>query len=177
MTLLIKSVGFNIDLSNPDNLSWNYGPLMKDNVDIILLTKDHKKIGAHKAVLSVGSNFFKNIFEKDRSQNMMYFNFIKSNTLQLVMEFVYKGRCDVVLSNIDLFSAMCEKFELDGISESPDSINSPEGSEQKADIVEVVDKNSIKQTDSSFTREINKLILTMRSVGYDRNLGNPDNLS
>ena len=107
----------------------------------------------------------------------MYLNFIISNTLQLVMEFVYKGRCDIVFSNIDLFSAMSEKFELNGISESLDSVNSPEGSEQKADIVGVVDKNSIKQTDSSFTREINKLALTMRSVGYDRNLANPDNLS
>ena len=64
MTLLMRSVGFNIDLSNPDNLSWNDGPLMKDNVDIILPTKGHKKIGALKAVLSVGSNFFKNKFEK-----------------------------------------------------------------------------------------------------------------
>ena len=41
-------------------LSWNDGPLMKGNVDIILLTKDYKKIGAPKAVLSVGSKFFKN---------------------------------------------------------------------------------------------------------------------
>ena len=64
--------------------------------DVTLVTSDDKHVRAHKIVLSSYSAFFKHVFERYQHQNpLIYLKDIKYKYLDLILEFIYTGQCDV----------------------------------------------------------------------------------
>ena len=67
-----------------------------DFADVTLSTKDGVQINAHKVILSAPSTFLKDILRRNPHSNpLIYFNNLKSTEVNLLLQFIYHGKCEV----------------------------------------------------------------------------------
>ena len=86
--------------------------------DVILATMDNKHVRAHKVILSLRSTFFKNIFRKNFHQNpLIYLKDIQYEYLDLILEFIYSGKCDVEEPKIVQFLSVGKDLGVIGLLE------------------------------------------------------------
>ena len=86
--------------------------------DVILATMDNKHVRAHKVILSLRSTFFKNIFRKNFHQNpLIYLKDIQYEYLDLILEFIYSGKCDVEEPKIVKFLSVGKDLGVIGLLE------------------------------------------------------------
>ena len=72
-----------------------------DLSDVTLVSEDGSQISAHKIILSSCSPFFKDLLSRNPHPHpLICFTGIRTNTLNLVLEYVYLGKCKVAKSNI-----------------------------------------------------------------------------
>ena len=84
--------------------------------DVTLATMDDKQIKAHKLILSSSSNFFNNIFVKNLHPHpLIYLKDINHKELELVLKFIYHGKCDVDRSDIEHFLAAGSQLGVSGL--------------------------------------------------------------
>ena len=63
-----------------------------DLTDVTLICEDKKQIRAHKNILGVSSNFFRDIFKSDKSSHQtIYLRGIKHSVMAPILQFVYLG--------------------------------------------------------------------------------------
>ena len=92
--------------------------------DVILATMDNKHVRAHKVILSLRSTFFKNIFRKNFHQNpLIYLKDIQYEYLDLILEFIYSGKCDVEEPKIVQFLSVGKDLGIIGLMEEMVSID------------------------------------------------------
>ena len=83
---------FQTNIAKTFNELWND----EDFSDVTLVTGDDQHVRAHKIILGSSSAFFKNIFQKHPHQNpLIYLKDFKHKYLDLVIEFIYTGKCVV----------------------------------------------------------------------------------
>merc|ERR1719158_913603 len=121
-------------------LNWNsfeknireyFRKLRKGNrlFDVTLVTEDGHHMQAHKIILSAGSHFFNDIFQKTNHTNMLvYLKGISSENLEPVMDFIYNGELFITQEQIKMFIETGKELqvkglegELTGISENTDA--------------------------------------------------------
>ena len=86
--------------------------------DVTLVTSDDKHVRARKIVLSSYSAFFKHVFERYWHQNpLIYLKDIKYKYLDLILEFIYTGQCDVEESESVWFLLVGKGLGVNGIQE------------------------------------------------------------
>ena len=101
-----------------NNASNSFKNLWQDGhfTDVILATMDDKHIKAHQVILSSSSNFFKNIFIKNPHPNpLIFLTGINHKELELVMKFIYQGKCNVESSDIEKFLAAGSLLGISGL--------------------------------------------------------------
>ena len=81
----------------------------KNFTDVTLATVDNQQIGAHKVILSFGSQLFRNILLNNPHQNpLLYLKDIRHKELEMVMKFIYLGQCDLEQCELEDFLATRE---------------------------------------------------------------------
>ena len=92
----------------------------KDFSDVTLVAADFHKIEAHKFMLSECSPFFKHILENNSLTNtLIYLKGINSEMLLKILEFIYRGECEVYRENLGLILEIGTELQVNGlVSES-----------------------------------------------------------
>ena len=84
--------------------------------DVTLATDDGQHIQAHKVILSVGSNFFSDIFQKSNHRNMLvYLKGISSKELEEVLDFIYNGEVSIGQKDIKVFIETGKELQVKGL--------------------------------------------------------------
>ena len=81
------------------NVSKTFSSLRQEEhlFDVTLVSDDEQHIAAHKLVLSVSSECFKNIIKKAKHSNpFIYLSGFKSKDLLLVMDYIYQGEVQIL---------------------------------------------------------------------------------
>ena len=92
--------------------------LWKDHelTDVTLSTKDNQQIRAHKVILSSVSNVFRFMFRNNQNHNIViYLKDIKQRELEKVVEFIYKGQCEIAPSDLNDFLTTGKSLEVTGL--------------------------------------------------------------
>ena len=81
-----------------------------------LVTNDHQLVSAHKLVLSACSEVFSNIFNSNRSSNMMlYLDSVDVKEVNFMLDYIYQGEVNIPQEYLDKFLEIAVKFKLLGI--------------------------------------------------------------
>ena len=85
--------------------------------DVTLVTSDGKHNQAHKIILSAGSKFFRNIFQKSIHSNniLIYLKGISSAQLDHLLDFMYNGEAFVNQEDINIFTETAAELQVKGL--------------------------------------------------------------
>ena len=77
--------------------------------DVTLVSDDHKKLAAHKLVLSACSQYFKEIFKNNQhSHPLLCLDGISSEDLKNIMDYMYNGEVQIYQDNLDRFLVVAQ---------------------------------------------------------------------
>ena len=92
---------------------------LRDNqksFDVTLATDDGHQIQAHKIILTVGSNFFSDIFTSTNHSNVLvYLKGISSCELEPVLDFLYNGEASVAGNDLKMFFKTGKELRVKGL--------------------------------------------------------------
>ena len=100
------------------NVSKTFSSLRQEEhlFDVTLVSDDEQHIAAHKLVLSVSSEFFKNIIKRAQHSNpMIYLSGFKSRDLFLVMDYIYQGEVQILQTDLDRFLNVAQQLKIEGL--------------------------------------------------------------
>jgi len=103
-----------------DNASRSFKKLWHDEqfTDVTLATCDDQQINSHKVILSSCSSFFKNILLKNPHQKpVLYLKDVRHKDLELILQFIYMGECQVDQEDIEEFLAVGKDLKINGLKE------------------------------------------------------------
>ena len=70
--------------------------------DVTLVSDDHKKVEAHKLVLSTSSEYLREIFENNQHPHpLICFDSISSDDLKNIMDYIYNGKVQIYQEDLD----------------------------------------------------------------------------
>ena len=129
------------------NVSKSFGLLRNEDYlhDVTLVGDDHKQVYAHKLVLSVCSEYFKDIFKYNNKQNVHPFlclNGISSEDLKNVLTYIYNGEVRLYQASLRRFLDVAHRLKLRGLMDM-------ENQEDDEDPQEVVPKMELDETEES----------------------------
>ena len=94
----------------------------EDFTDVTLACEDGKQIEAHKVVLASTSPFFLELLKKNKhSHTLIYMKGIKSENMEAMVDFLYKGEGNLSQENVDGFLALAEEMRLKGQNSKEES--------------------------------------------------------
>ena len=93
-----------------------------DLSDITLVTKDNRKIPAHKLILSSGSTFFRGLFAEDLGHQhpLLYLPGVGTDVLEAILHFLYQGQVQIRREQVKEFLAMAEDLGVEGLNKDMD---------------------------------------------------------
>ena len=92
--------------------------LDQEFTDVTLVTEDERQFKAHKVVLISSSLFFKSLFSGfPHPSPLIFLAGVNSEQLQLLLEFMYLGRCQVAEHDLNLFFASGAKLKISALLE------------------------------------------------------------
>ena len=86
--------------------------------DVTIVCDDLKQLGALKAILSSGSEYFKSIFKQNKhshSHLLLCLSDISSYELEQVLDFLYLGEVNVFQEQLDRFLNISMRLKLEGL--------------------------------------------------------------
>ena len=87
-----------------------------DFTDVTLASEDGHQVEAHKIILATSSPFFQNLLTRNKhSHPLIYMRGVKSEDLEAIVNFLYKGEANVFQDNLDSFLAIAEELKLKGL--------------------------------------------------------------
>jgi len=101
-----------------ENIRDYFRTLRKDQrlFDVTLATDDGQQVQAHKIILSAGSHFFSDIFQKCNHANMLiYLKGIRSADLEHVTDFMYNGEASISQVEIKEFLETGKELRVKGL--------------------------------------------------------------
>ena len=98
-----------------------FGSLLEDDnfTDVTLVCEGHRQIRAHKAILSSGSNFFKELLVQNIHPHPLIYFKLKYADVDALVRFIYLGQCEVEQSHIDNFMSIARDLEVEGLTSTP----------------------------------------------------------
>ena len=86
--------------------------------DVTLVSDDNKQIQAHKIILSVGSEYFRNILsDKSHPHPMLCLDNVASEDLAWIIHYLYVGEVSVPQSRLNKFLKVANKLKCHGLNE------------------------------------------------------------
>ena len=112
INLVIGWKDFENNVLNRFQQLWND----KDLTDVTLVSEDGKQLRAHKMILSSGSYFFQNVFQRNTCQDtLLYLKDINYRFLHFITEFIYTGQCDIEQQDLVNFLSIGKNLGVTGL--------------------------------------------------------------
>ena len=111
--LLLSSENFENNTATAFRQLWND----QDFADVTLVTVDDQQIRAHKAILSLCSQFFRKMLLNNTQKNMFYLKDLRYKELEIVLKLIYLGQCDVGEFGLKDYLAAVKFLELRDLTE------------------------------------------------------------
>ena len=90
-----------------------------DFADVTLVCDDNKQIKAHKVILGLGSDLFKNILQNNPHPHpLIYLENIQLSMLESALQFLYFGEVEVQQNAINEFLLMAGDLKMKGLTEN-----------------------------------------------------------
>ena len=143
--------------------------------DVTIVTDDNEQTAAHKLVLSASSEYFKNIFKKNKHPHpLLCLEGVNSGDIRNVMDYIYNGELQIFQEDLDGFLNVAQRLKIEGLLAGPEDDQEEEVNIKKTESYEdtfhQVEDSPIQKTPSqSFRPE--------RSVAKLRTEINQDNMS
>ena len=83
--------------------------------DVTLVSEDHNHIQAHRVILSAGSQFFKDILEKNPHPHPVVCLRLKHSIMESVVRFLYLGECEMPQRDIETFLTTARWLMVEGL--------------------------------------------------------------
>ena len=88
--------------------------------DVTIVTDDSDQIAAHKLVLSASSQYFKNIFKKNKhSHPLLCFVGVTSTDVRNMMDYIYNGELQIFQEDLDRFLKIAHRLKIEGLVTEP----------------------------------------------------------
>ena len=108
----LKWNDFQSNVSNSFSLLRNEAYLQ----DVTIVTDDNEQMAAHKLVLSACSEYFRNIFMKNKhSHPLLCLEGLSSKDVRDVMDYMYQGEVKIFQEDLDRFLAVAQRLKLEGL--------------------------------------------------------------
>ena len=90
----------------------------RDFTDVTLVSGDRVKIEAHRVIIASSSNFFRDILKgNSHPKPLIFMKEFQHVHLQMVLEFIYRGECEVFREDLEEFLETAKELEIEGIVE------------------------------------------------------------
>ena len=84
--------------------------------DVTIVTDDNEQTAAHKLVLSASSEYFKNIFKKNKhSHPLLCLEGVNSSDIRNVMDYIYNGELQIFQEDLDRFLNVAQRLKIEGL--------------------------------------------------------------
>ena len=135
----LKWNDFQSNVSNSFNLLRNEDYLH----DVTIVSDDNEQIAAHKLVLSACSEYFKNIFRRNKHPNpLLCLEGVSSKDVRNVMDYMYNGEVQIFQDDLDRFLNVAQRLKLEGLLTDPDQYE--EVPFKNEDVQEVITREKAK---------------------------------
>ena len=140
--------------------------------DVTIVTDDNDQIAAHKLVLSACSEYFKNLFKKNKhSHPLLCLEGVGSKDVRNMMDYVYNGELQIYQEDLDGFLNVAQRLKIEGLMSDPDD-------DQKEEEVNVETKQfKTENVKSQKMPSYHQTEGPEKSVIAKLNTQNPENLS
>ena len=89
--------------------------------DVTIVTDENDQIAAHKLVLSACSEYFRNIFKKNKhSHPLLCLEGVSSKDVRNMMDYVYNGELQIFQEDLDGFLNVAQRLKIEGLITDPD---------------------------------------------------------
>merc|ERR1719154_928058 len=86
--------------------------------DVTLVGDDHTQLSAHKLVLSACSEYFKEIFTRNRHANtLLCLEGLSKQDMENVLDYMYNGEVHIFQEDLERFLAIAQRLRLEGLLE------------------------------------------------------------
>ena len=84
--------------------------------DVTLVSDDQTQVQAHKLVLSASSDYFKDIFMKNKHQHpLLCLQGVSGHDLNNILDYIYHGEIIIPQDNVDAFMIVAKRLMLIGL--------------------------------------------------------------
>ena len=130
------------------NVSKSFGKLRSEDYlnDVTLVSDDHTQLAAHKLVLSACSEYFKEIFTRNKHTNtLLCLEGLSKQDIENVLDYIYNGEVHIFQEDLDRFLSIAQRFRLDGLLENGTEIDEQHSTKETNHFIEERER-SFKQT-------------------------------
>ena len=106
------------------NVSKSFGIFRNEDYlqDVTLITNDDTHIAAHRLVLSTCSEYFRNIFKRNKIGHLnICLDGVSSNELGNILDYMYNGEVQIFQDEMDKFLEVAQRFKLEGLQNEQNS--------------------------------------------------------
>ena len=133
------------------NVSKSFGKLRTEEYlqDVTLVGDDHTQMSAHKLVLSACSEYFKEIFKRNKHSNtLMSLEGLSKQDLENVLDYMYNGEVKMYQEELNRFLSVAQRLKLEGLLESEDN---EQIGDLKSDGIAEAEEHFIHNTSQEYT--------------------------
>ena len=142
------SVGIEDIMSEKFNLKWNdfgsnvsksFGKLRTEDYlhDVTLVSDDHTQLSAHKLVLSACSEYFKEIFSRNKHANtLLCLEGLSKQDLENILDYMYNGEVHIFQEDLDRFLSIAQRLRLEGLLEDRSKNNEHQSTQDTKPFIE-----------------------------------------
>ena len=102
------------------NVSKSFGQLRSDDYlnDVTLVGDDHTQLSAHRLVLSACSEYFREIFTRNKHANtLLCLEGLSKQDIGNVLDYMYNGEVHIFQEELDRFLTIAQRLKLGGLLE------------------------------------------------------------
>ena len=102
------------------NVSKSFGILRKEDYlqDVTLVGDDNHQLPAHRLVLSACSEYFKEIFKRNKHPStLVCLEGLLESDLNHVLDYIYNGEVNIYQEDLDRFLGVAQRLKLEGLLE------------------------------------------------------------
>ena len=152
-------------------------------LDVTLVCDDDIQIKAHKNILSVSSNFFRNILRKNPHPHpLIYLKGLKHSDLVDLVEFMYSGKVEIAQANLESFLTTAQDLKVKGLFDvHNNSINNKakglDASKKKEDVVKSLETTLMPYVDDISDDIAEEIVMPSEDSDINTSTTNEENLS
>lgn len=121
------------------NVSKSFGKLRTEDYlnDVTLVGDDYTQLAAHKLVLSACSEYFKDIFTRNKHANILLcLEGLSKQDITNVLDYMYNGEVHIFQEDLDRFLSIAQRLRLGGLLEKESETNEEQSKQEVDDFIE-----------------------------------------